>query len=425
MSDLRPRRALRMPPTIARHGRLRGSNPFATVLKFLAGIVAVALVSAGSVSAIALLNVASEIKPGVSLVGESDGPAPQLGAFDGGINLLLVGSDSGEGDAQYGKRGENLNDVTILLHVSADHSNATVISFPRDMFVRIPACPRLDGKGNYSSMSSQKINTTLTYGGLACTVLTVSELTGLDIPFAAKIEFNGVIQMADAIGGVPVCVATAIHDKYTGLNLEAGEHTLQGMKALQFLRTRHGVGDGSDLGRISNQQVFMSSMVRTMKSADTLANPVKVFALAKAAAKSMELSNSLSNINTVASIAFALKDVDPANVVFLQYPTASGMSGSQSGVLPITSVARTLFSAIKADRPVELTGSTGIGSKLNPNGSPSPSATAEPSTSPSASATAEASASPSASAEDEKVSLPESVSGQTAAQETCSKGQRG
>ena len=412
---------MRMPPTIARHGQLRSSNPFATVLKFLAAIVAVTLVSAGSVLSFALVNVAGDFKPGVSLVGESDGPAPGLGAFDGGINLLLVGSDSGEGDAQYGRRGENLNDVTILLHVSEDHSNATVVSFPRDMFVRIPACPRLDGKGNHSPMSSQKINTTLTYGGLACTVLTVSQLTGLDIPFAAKIEFNGVIQMADAIGGVPVCVATAIHDRYTGLHLEAGEHTLQGAQALQFLRTRHGVGDGSDLGRISNQQVFMSSMVRTMKSADTLANPAKVFALAKAAAKSMELSNSLGNINTVASIAFALKDVDPANVVFLQYPSASGMSGSQSGVLPITSAANTLFSAIKADRPVELTGSTGIGSKLNPNATPAPGSTPEPS------AGVDASASPSASAgpENDKVSLPESVSGQTGDQETCSKGQRG
>jgi LCP family protein required for cell wall assembly len=420
-----------MPPTVARHGRLRAFNPFATLLKVLAAVVAVGLVSAGSVSAIAVFNVASEIKPGVSLVGESAGPPPQLGAYDGGINLLLVGSDSGEGDSRYGKRGENLNDVTILLHVSKDHTNATVISFPRDMFVRIPACPRLDGKGNYSAMSSQKINTTLSYGGLACTVLTVSQLTGLDIPFAAKIEFNGVIQMADAIGGVPVCVATAIHDKYTGLNLEAGEHTLQGSEALQFLRTRHGVGDGSDLGRISNQQVFMSSLVRTMRSADTLANPVKVFALAKAAAGNMQLSNSLGNINTVASIAFALKDVDPANVVFLQYPSALGMSGTQSGVLPLTSVANTLFTAIKADQPVELTGTTGIGSKLNPDATPTPSASPDPSGSPQPSASVDPSGAQSASPEDpdkadpDKVALPDSVKGQTGAQETCSKGQRG
>ena len=111
----------------------------------------------------------------------------------------------------------------------------------------------------------------------------------------------------------------------------------------------------------------------------------------------MELSNSLGNINTVASIAFALKDVDPANVVFLQYPSATGMSGTQSGVLPITSAANTLFSAIKADRPVELTGSTGIGSKLNPNATPSPSASRDPSASRRR-APRDASGSPSASA---------------------------
>ena len=186
------------------------------------------MVSAGSVVAIAVWNVASTAPPGVSLVGESGSP-PDIGSIDGGANFLLVGSDSGGGDSRYGKRGEHLNDVTILLHISEDHSRATVVSFPRDMFVAIPACPTGDG-GEFPAMSRQKINESLSYGGLACTVLTVSELTGLDIPFAAKIEFNGVIEMANAIGGVEVCVATAIHDRQIGFDPRSGHADAPGLE---------------------------------------------------------------------------------------------------------------------------------------------------------------------------------------------------
>ena len=187
MSDLRPRRAMRMPPTIARHGRLRASNPFATVLKFLAAIVAVALVSAGSVFCLCVGQCRERLQAGRVPGRRKRWPARRgLGAFDGGINLLLVGSDSGEGDAQYGKRGENLNDVTILLHVSAGSQQRDGGQLPARHVRAHPVLPAPDGKGNYSPMSSQKINTTLSYGGLACTVLTVSQLTGLDIPFAGE-----------------------------------------------------------------------------------------------------------------------------------------------------------------------------------------------------------------------------------------------
>ena len=110
------------------------------------------------------------------------------------------------------------------------------------------------------------LNASYWNGGLACTAPTVEELTGESIEFAAAIRWTGVINMSDAIGGVDVCVAGDINDGNTGLHLTAGTHTLQGAEALQFLRIRHGIGDGSDLGRISNQQQFMSSMVRKLQS---------------------------------------------------------------------------------------------------------------------------------------------------------------
>ncbi|MET0974145.1 MAG: LCP family protein [Leifsonia sp.] len=413
MSDLRPhsRRSLRS-PTLARHGRLKRSNSFTTLAKVLAGALAVMFVSGVSVAGIATFSLADAAQPTVHLASEKTaGPIPQIGAIDGGVNLLLVGSDSRKGqDPAFGGEDEtgDLNDVTMLLHISQDHSNVSVISFPRDMFVAIPECPDPSG-GTFDSMSRQKINTTLTYGGLPCTVLTVEKLTGLSIPFAAEIQFGGVIAMSNAVGGVPVCVAEKIEDEYTGTFLEPGEHTLSGVDALQFLRTRHGVGDGSDLTRISNQQVFLSSLVRTIKSAETLTNPVKLYSLAKAALGNMTLSDSLANVDRMVSIALALKDIDLNKIVFVQYPTGS----TEGGVQPLTAAADALDAALLADQPISLSGDTG-GSVADPNAPADPAVPADPN------ATA-APADPNATAAP-TTALPSTVKGQTAGQYTCSNG---
>ncbi len=409
MSDLRPRS--RGIDGIARHGRLRQSTPALTVLKFIATALAVVMVSVASVSAIALGQLNGNIKT-VALAGETPGPPPALGSFDGGFNILIVGSDTRAGQgAQFGKDNGVLNDVTMLVHVSADQTNAVAVSIPRDMVVPIPACPREDGKGNYSAMSAQPINNTLAYGGLPCTVLTVNALTGLDIPFAALITFQGVIQMSTAVGGVPVCVNGPLIDKYSGINLPAaGTYTLSGATALAFLRSRHGVGDGSDLGRISSQQVFLSSLVRTVKSNDTLTNFTKLYGIATAATENMTLSNSLKNLNTMMSLALVLKGIPLDHITFVQYPGTTGIGGIYAGkVAPLKDIAAKLFAKIKADIPFTLDSGTGRGSVADPNAPTTGSSTA----SPSPAATGDATGSSSAPIV--------GVLGQTAADYTCSK----
>ncbi len=407
VTELRPRGSLRIAePTLARHGRLRRRGVVATVLKFVSAAVAVVLVSGAAVVGYAAWDISNSVAPGVALIGETEGPPPDIGAIEGGVNMLLVGSDSGEGDPAFGDRGEHLNDVTILLHISADHTNATVVSFPRDLFVNIPSCPREDGDGSWGSQSSAKINVALTYGGLACVVQTVSELTGVNIPFAAKIEFNGVIEMTNAIGGVTVCVATPIDDGQIGLKLDAGPNTLMGADALMFLRSRYGIDGGTDIARISNQQVYMSALVREAKSSETLSDPIKVYGLAKAAVDNMQVSNSLRNPLTVASIALALKNIAPENIQLVQYPSYFGNNSSGTGgVLPYTQDAAQLFAAINNDQPVRLTGPTGPGSEVDANATPT--APGDPSNAPAPDA----------------VELPSSITGQNSSQETCSRGQ--
>ena len=222
-------------------------SPWATIVKIVLAVIAVAAVSTTSIAAIAVWDVGNTLtKHTVTLIGHTDGPPPSIGALEGGINVLIAASDSGGGDVKtYGKRGERLNDVTMLLHISADHQHATVVSFPRDLIIPIASCP--NGKGGNFPGQTNKINVALTYGGLPCIVKTVENLTGLSIPYAALTEFQGVVGMSEAVGGVTVCIATPIHDEQIPFDLAAGEQTLVGFQAVQFLRVRYGLGDGSDL----------------------------------------------------------------------------------------------------------------------------------------------------------------------------------
>jgi hypothetical protein len=198
-------------------------------------------------------------------------------------------------------------------------------------------------------------------------------------------------------------------------------HTLEGVAALQFLRTRHGVGDGSDLTRINNQQVFMSALVRTIKSASTLSDPLKVYSLAKAVTANMKLSDSLNNVSTIASIAVALKDIDLNQVVFVQVPTG----GTTGGVLPLQPDFKDLFTAVAADKALKLGGTTGRGATLDPSATATPTATPTPAATTDASATpaptASAGATPTPTPTD-ATTLSESATGQTAGELTCSVG---
>jgi LCP family protein required for cell wall assembly len=435
MSTERSRRELRGPAGLAapqpvRHGRLRVGSPVAALLRIVGIALAVALVGSLSVAGIAVWQVTSSIKTGVHLTdknGKAIQPPPNVGAIEGGVNLLLAGTDTRSNQAGFTDKadlnassGAGNNDVTMLLHISADHTNATVVSFPRDLMVPMPACPLPNGK-TVGATSQAMFNTALSRGGLNCVVLTVEQMTGVNIPYAAEISFDGVINMSNSVGGVTVCVASAIHDPYVGLNLPAGTVTLQGADALAFVRSRHGVGDGSDLGRISNQQVFLSALARKLTSAGVLSNPVQLYSIAKAAASSMTLSDGLSNPTTMVAIALALKDVGLSNMVFLQYPTSSDPD-NPNRVIPIPSSAVILNSALVADQPVQLTGKVGRAAELDPNATASAIPTPTPSVTTKAGAKSTATPTPSVSAPTTPaVVLPSTITGQTADQQTCSK----
>jgi LCP family protein required for cell wall assembly len=340
----------------------------------------------------------------------------QVAEFNGAFTLLLVGNDDGNGDEKYGTRDHALNDVNILLHVSEDHTKATAISVPRDMFVSAPKCTDAETGVTQPAVSGIKINSTLSRGGLKCVVDTFRQMTGETIDYAAMIQFNGVIALSNAVGGVPVCTTTDINDPESGLKMTAGEHTIAGDEALAFLRTRHGVGDGSDLARISNQQVFLSSLMRTLKSADTLSDPTKVYEIANAVADNMTLSTNLASIPTIASLAYSLKDVPLKDITFIQYPTAYDDVNGVSGVVAKNAAADEMIEAVFSDQNITLTGGTAPGSI----GAVEQEETETATPNPSASSTSTATASPSHT--EASVTLSTDVTGMNASQKTCSRG---
>jgi len=346
---------------IARHGRLKRSNPYATALKLVAAVLTVAVVSTSAVAAVAVWSFSKTVDDNAIDIttGDTAAPVPQLESYENGFNILMVGIDNdATQSAAYGERDGTLNDVNILVHVSADHSNAVVVSIPRDLIVPHPACTDGESGAEFSAMAARPVNEAMSRGGLPCVVKTVSELTGLTIPYAGLISFDGVVQMSDAVGGVPICLTAAINDDSAGLYLPAGTSVVAGDTALAFLRSRHGVGDESDLARISSQQIYMASLMRTVQGNGTLTNIPTLINLANAAATNIKLSTSLANIDTMVSMALALQDIDLDRLLFVQYPGTTGDSRFPGKVVPTEAVAADMFTKLATDEPFTLPGTT-------------------------------------------------------------------
>ena len=318
-----------------------------------------------------------------------------------------------------------LNDVTMLVHLAQDHSHVEVVSFPRDMLVSVPECPDpADATNTLSALYEVPLNTVLHYGGLACVALTIGQLTGMQIPVGGVVEFQGVAALAEAVGGVEVCLADPVDDDQSGLHLAAGKHVITGYTALSFLRTRHGVGDGSDLGRIASQQTFLASLARTMQSSGTLGDPVKLYSIAKVILSNMQLSNALQNPVTLVAVARALQAVDLSRITFVQYPTV--YDSALRYVYPSESAA-VVNAALQQDLPLDVnpnaTTNASFGTIPDPT-PPTPAPTTAPPVPPAtdpgpgASATPTATPTPTPTVPPPAV-LPDDVTGLTADEVRC------
>ncbi|MFH8789548.1 LCP family protein [Streptomyces roseoverticillatus] len=276
------------------------------------------------------------------------------------LNILLLGSDSRNSAANVALGGARedadrkpLADVQMLVHVSADRSNMSVISVPRDTRVTIPKCTDPEDGKVYKETNRQIINTSLMNGGPGCTVAAWEELTGIPIDHFMMIDFAGVVNMADAVGGVPVCVDNNVYDKLSGLRMEKGTHNVKGEQALQWLRTRHGFEDGSDIGRTHAQHMYMNAMVRQLKSGTKLSDPDKLTDLAEAATKALTVDKDLGSVKKLYDLADDIKRVPSGRITMTTMPWVSDPWDPDAHVIPKPGDAEKLFSLVRSDTALD------------------------------------------------------------------------
>ncbi|MFF0203485.1 LCP family protein [Streptomyces sp. NPDC005017] len=304
------------------------------VLRWTAGAVALLVVGTAGAGYLYYRHLNDNIKEDHLNLGDSDVAAPTPNAAgQTPLNILLIGSDARdtEENQKLGGARETFGsppraDVQMLLHLSADRSNMSVISMPRDTLVQIPRCTDPDDGQVYEASNGRDMtNLSLSNGGPGCTVATWQELTGIHIDHFVMVDFAGVVSMADAIGGVPVCVDANIRSRDSqghgsGLELEEGTHPVKGEQALQWLRTRYGFGDGSDLERAKAQHMYMNSLVRELRTNATLGSPNKLRRLAEEATRALTVDPGLNSVKKLYDLSNELRAVAPDRVTMTTMP---------------------------------------------------------------------------------------------------------
>ncbi|ONH58186.1 transcriptional regulator [Frankia sp. CcI49] len=266
-------------------------------------------------------------------------------------NYLLVGNDSRAGtNGEYGDEPGQHSDTTILMHVAADGAT-TMISFPRDTLVDIPAYT--DNAGKKHRQHKGKFNSALHDGGPQLLVNMIQSLTGMQVDHYVAVDLAGFKKITDAIGGVDVCVkpsdfvdrfkddngrwrtSTNTKDSMSGWVGGPGTVHVNGDQALAFVRQRHGFRDG-DIARIQRQQQFLGAVFHKAMSGDVLTNPLKSSALLRAATGAVTLDDDTS-LDELLDLALSMKGmVGGMNVTTLptRSPGLADGGNPEDGTLP-------------------------------------------------------------------------------------------
>ena len=299
------------------------------------------------------------------IIGETGRPGTEApDSYDGrAVNLLVLGTDSRSGENNVdGSEGSDevsvaRSDTALLMHVSADRKRIDAVSIPRDTLVDIPECKRLDGDtagaeedGQFNSAFANGAGSgndkNAVASGAACTWKTVEKMTDIRIDDFVVIDFNGLSKVVDSLGGVRVQVAEAIDDPdYTGMTLDEGCQKLDGQAALQYARVRHGVGDGSDISRISRQQSLMNAMVSKALASSVLTKT----GFLTSTLETLTTSERIGKLTTLTGLANSVKGIGTDKINFITMPNEP--AADENRVVP-TENAKKVWAALKEDQPV-------------------------------------------------------------------------
>ncbi|MEV1063134.1 LCP family protein [Streptomyces sp. NPDC050263] len=273
---------------------------------------------------------------------------------NGSENILVLGSDTRSGaNKKLGggtDDGSARSDTAMIIHVYEGHKKAGVVSIPRDTLIDRPACT--DTKGvTHDAASDVMFNSAYSTGGAACAVKTVESISGVRMDHYLEVDFAGFEKLIDELGGVEVTTTKAIDDPDSHLNLKAGTHTLTGEQALGLVRTRHGVGDGSDLGRIQLQQAFIKALVEQVKHIGLFTSGTKLYDLANTATKAVTTDSDLGSLNSLMSFVNGLKGISAANMNMVTMPVVYDPA-NPNRVIVAESKAEQVWTALKSDLPI-------------------------------------------------------------------------
>jgi LCP family protein required for cell wall assembly len=283
------------------------------------------------------------------------GSARPADTDNGSQDILVLGSDSRSGGSNKrlgGGAGDGgaRADTAMLVHVHQGRTSASVVSIPRDTLVDRPSCVDRSGK-RQPAEKDVMFNSAYTTGGAACTVKTVESMSGVRVDHFVEVDFTGFRRMVDALGGVEVTTTEKISDPESHLRLDAGTHRLSGTQALGLVRTRHGVGDGSDLGRIQLQQAFLKALVQQVKEVGVLSSPKRLYDLADTATKSVTTDRSLGSVTALASFASGLKDIGPSKMTMTTLPVGYDPA-APNRVLVDEDKAALVWSSLRHDKAI-------------------------------------------------------------------------
>jgi LCP family protein required for cell wall assembly len=263
-------------------------------------------------------------------------PAPTVGT-----NWLITGSDSRGGltraqEAQLALGHDvsgGRSDTIMVLHIPANGNPPVLVSIPRDSYVDIP------GYG------WNKINAAYAVGGPKLLAQTVQNVTGLYINHYLGIGLGGLVDAVNAVGGVHMCLPTAMKDKLAGLNLPKGCQNLSGEQVLAFVRTRH--FPLGDLQREQDQRLLLSALLKKMTSPGTMLNPFASIPAAYSVAGTLDVDSSVQLLDLY-SVGQALKSPESTSVPFGNFENTS----VGSVIRWDHTKASELFNDLAADKPV-------------------------------------------------------------------------
>jgi LCP family protein required for cell wall assembly len=246
------------------------------------------------------------------------------------LNYLVVGSDSREGLSKEEIRALRVgstavaaggrSDTMFLIHISKSRDAAFIVSLPRDTLVQVPAHKSQDGTTDIPERPG-KLNAAFAFGGAPLLIQTIETKTNLKIDHYVEVNFAGFTRVVDALGGIEVCSSVAIDDPKSHLVLSAGTHTLDGIEALKYVRTRDYDGRG-DIGRMERQQKFVSSVLRKATSSGVLLNPIKLANFYNATISTVKMDSGV-NKNDLLALAKQMRNLSSGNVRTLTVPISN------------------------------------------------------------------------------------------------------